>query len=718
MNITPVPKKNAGHGNDTRLPAEPARRGLTAIFALTIFAGAFLLFQVQPLMAKFVLPWFGGSSAVWTTCMLFFQIFLVAGYAYAHATTRFLPVRGQAVLHAALLLTALAALPIVPGAQWKPAPGDTPVWRILELLTVCLGLPYFVLSSTGPLLQAWFARLRPAAQPYRLYALSNAASLLALLSYPFVVEPSFTRRTQAGAWAWSFGIFAVSCGGCAWLLWKNNPKNEAAPDKRAEAAVPDRTATDKALWFLLPLCGSVLLLATTNKLCLDVASFPFLWVLPLSVYLLTFILCFDRPAWYARKFFMLLLVPALALMCYALLRGSAMNLIPQAAISCGTLFIGCMVCHGEVYRLKPPKRSLTAFYLSIAAGGAVGGAFVAVVAPLVFRSYAEMNWGLWLLALLVVLVCGRERLGWTIAGHRTPLWPVALVAALALGTVLLLQSKYTTRYAVAMSRNFYAASRVNEFNRDIPELHAYQFVNGTIDHGLQFLDPVRAARPVTYYHELSGVGLALKGLSARPNLRVGIVGLGTGTLAAYGRSGDTFRFYEINPDVVTMAGTWFSYLRQSKARVEIVPGDARLSLEREPPQNFDLLVLDAFSSDAVPVHLLTKEAFDTYARHLKPGGVIAVNVSNVNLDLIPVVTGDMEHLNMDMVYIHWTKDPMPFGFHSSGWLLMTHDRVFLESPAIFSHTQRPDSPLASETITWTDDHASVFRILKRRWGSP
>src|ERR1043166_4618174 len=385
------------------------------IFAATIFLGAFLLFQVQPLMAKFILPWFGGGPGVWTTCLLFFQAALLAGYAYAHTASRFLPVRAQAATHAALLVAALLFLPIVPGMHWKPAADTDPTWRILLLLTVCLGLPYLTLASTGPLLQAWFSRLHSGVTPYRLYALSNAGSLLALLTYPLVFERVLTRKTQAGLWTGGFGLFVFLCAACAWQLWRA-PADTTAPARRRVGPPPPANedhppaAALKAWWFALPACGSVLLLATTNKLCLDVAAVPFLWILPLGLYLLTFILCFDRPAWYARKVFTLLLFPLLALLCYTLSQGPSASLWLQVAVYGGNLFAGCMICHGELYRLKPAPRFLTSFYLFIAAGGAAGGVFVGIVAPLVFHSYAELNLGFCLLAALVLGIHFRVRI--------------------------------------------------------------------------------------------------------------------------------------------------------------------------------------------------------------------------------------------------------------------------------------------------------------------
>lgn len=704
------------------------------LFALTIFAGAFLLFQVQPLIAKFILPWFGGGAAVWTICMLFFQVFLLAGYTYAHITSRYLAPRKQAALHTILLLVALAFLPIVPGTQWKPGPADDPTWHILLLLTASLGLPYFVLSATGPLLQAWFSRLHPGVSPYRLYALSNVGSLLALVSYPFAVEPMFTRQTQAVIWALGFGSFALLCGACAWLVWNQNAKKEGRKTVNRKGArqenerkrklqlsietpgEPENESTGatsayvKLLWFLLPACGSVLLLATTNKLCQDVAAIPFLWVLPLSLYLITFILSFDQPRWYARRTFTLLLVPMLGLVCYALFQECSLSLLSQVAIYCGASFVCCMVCHGEVYRLRPSPRFLTSFYLSIAAGGAAGGAFVAVVAPLVFRSYAELHTGVGLLAALVTVVHWRERSGWSISGKFIPAWTLAAAGSAALVFALFLQVRQNSKDTLFISRNFYGMLRVSPIEPDDPVYHAKKLTNGHIHHGLQFVDAAKSRMPTSYYHELSGVGLALEYLPVQTNRRVGVIGLGVGTLAAYARAGDTFRFYDINPQVRQVAESQFTYLQQAEGHVEVVMGDARLALENESPQQFDLLVLDAFSSDAIPAHLLTREAFEVYLRHLKPGGVIAVHITNRHLNLLPVTMGLAAHFGFGAREVAWVDTPALWWNSSSRWALLSRNLEFLNNKRIMSASQPPNP----KTLLWTDDYTSLIPIMKWR----
>jgi len=753
-----------------------------AAYALTIFTGAFLLFQVQPLIGKYILPWFGGGPGVWTTCMLFFQVLLLGGYAYAHFTTRWLKPRTQTVVHLALLAAALALLPITPGDAWKPQGVDNPTLRILVLLAVSIGLPYFVLSATGPLIQHWFSRARPDQSPYRLYALSNVGSLLALISYPFLFETEFTRRTQAALWGWGLLVYVVCCAVCALRVWKANRAVESAPSTpslqhsaaSSPSLNPQPSTLNHFLWLLFPACASVLLLAVTNKLCQDVAVIPFLWVVPLAIYLLSFIICFDSPRWYQRLPFTLALVAALAGLCWALFNASDQSLLRQVAIYCGGLFICCMVCHGELYRLRPDPRYLTGFYLMIAAGGALGGFFVAVIAPLIFTDYYELHWGLFFCGLLFVLVCIADRaesatrkewrwlacllmlvvfggLDWALSklpehsdsmsrgsanGIRVGMWTVlALLVAswvgrgkfkhfrywrfvtcawlslgvVGLGLVLWKEARASASERVFQCRNFYGVLTVSEYDQYDPEWHYYLLQHGRITHGLQFTDPERATMPVSYYGPDSGIALGVDALPPGPR-RIGVVGLGTGTLAAFGRGGDSLRFYEINPQVEGVANSWFSYLSKCLGEVEVIRGDARLSLEREPPQHFDLLALDAFSSDAIPVHLLTKEAFEVYERHLKTNGVIAVHISNHYLDLEPVVRNLAHYFGYQLALIDYEENDEEWWFYGSTWALLSRNERLMNSPAIRSAASSAATNAVSIPL-WTDDFASLFQIL-------
>jgi spermidine synthase len=714
---------------DWQAAREVARLRRMLAYAVTIFTGAFLLFQVQPLIGKYILPWFGGGPGVWTTCMLFFQMLLLGGYAYAHYSTRWLRPRRQALLHLVLLAAALALLPITPSDAWKPRGAGNPTLQILALLAVSIGLPYFVLSATGPLVQHWFSRSKPGVSPYRLYALSNIGSLLALVSYPFYFETHFTRHTQAGLWAWGLVAYTMACGFCAVRIWKSkvqspssaecgvrssedgmqNDSNDATLHAPRSTLLASRSPLpaplDRVLWLLLPACASVLLLATTNKICQDVAVIPFLWVLPLALYLLSFIICFDSPRWYKRLPFGLALAVALGVTCWVLFQQN--QAIDAFVIG---LFICCMVCHGELYRLKPDPQSLTGYYLMIAAGGALGGLFVAVIASLMFTDYFELHWGLLLCGLLFLVVGFRSarpsRFSW-LRRAACGLWAAGVVAlAFALWT----QAHKAGNVRVSRERNFYGVLTVFKYNAS--DRQFLELMHGKTEHGLQFLDPVLAAWPTAYYNEGSGVGRALNALPAGKR-RVGLIGLGAGTLAAYAQPGDYFHFYEINPDVLRLANSPFTYLSQCKGKVDVVLGDARLSLEREPPQQFDLLVLDAFSSDAIPVHLLTEQAFAVYERHIKTNGIIAFHISNGHLNLEPVVMNLARRFNYDWALVEYNPPRDQWWNQLSTWVLLSRNEELLNLPAIRECT-RPAQVATGSVPLWTDDFASLFQIIRWR----
>ncbi|MES2692167.1 MAG: fused MFS/spermidine synthase [Verrucomicrobiota bacterium] len=732
-------------------------------FALTIFTGAFLLFQVQPLIGKYILPWFGGSPGVWTTCMLFFQLLLLGGYAYAHALGRFKP-RTQVIVHLVLLAAALATLPITPSDSWKPATGADPTWRILALLTMSLGLPYLVISATGPLMQEWFRRTTPGISPYRLYALSNVGSLLALVSYPFYFETALTRHAQAQFWSWGMALYALCCGDCAWRLWKHvAPEVVRAEARSEEAVVPPPTFAQRTLWLCLPACASILLLAVTNKLCLDVAPTPFLWVVPLGLYLLTFIISFDSPRWYSRFYYTLALAAAMIAVCIALFQGADMGIIRQIVIYSSTLFVGCMICHGELYQLRPHPKHLTSFYLMIAAGGAIGGLFVALVAPAIFNNYYETHLSLALAVLLLVVISMRGKaalvsqrwcllflllaaaglfglarwvhwgaaLGLAVAGvlawwlqrqrEASSRWH-ALTCGLmgaafcALVVVLGMQIRDASRGALLSARNFYGVLSIFEYEKERPESHYYLLLHGRITHGLQFASESRAREITSYFGPRSGLGLTLRNFPRQQNQRVGLLGLGVGTVTAYGKSGDYYRVYEINPQVKDIAEKPFSYIANCDAKVELVMGDGRLSMENEPPQAFDILIMDAFSSDAVPVHLLTKEAFEIYQRHLKPDGAILVNISNRYLDLRPVVENAARAFGYQSHHINneegdEQEESGSWWLYGSAWMVLSKNEQFMKNYEMMRASSPPVAAQKNIPL-WTDDYASMFPILQ------
>jgi SAM-dependent methyltransferase len=680
------------------------------LYALTILVSAFLLFQVQPVIAKIILPWFGGSAAVWTTCLVFFQVVLLLGYLYAHALTRYLRPRAQAILHTALLAASLVALPVYPGEAWKPSGAEDPGFRILLLLVVTVGLPYFLLSTTGPLIQAWYARRFQGAMPYRLYALSNAGSMFALLSYPVLFEPVWTTRQQSLGWSVAYAGFALLC---AWTALRSRHGALAGPNETGatDAAASPPTARLYFFWLALPACASLLLLAVTNHLSQNVAAIPFLWVLPLSLYLLTFILCFKRRAWYWRNPFLQLLVVALGGMAYALsddFENTTIKIvIPLFAAG---LFVCCMVCHGELARLKPDPRYLTSYYVMISVGGALGGVIVGLVAPRVFSGYYELQAGLVVCAALAAAVLRADPdLRW-FRSWKQPAPIAAVLVTLGMVGYLGWQVRLAVHDSRVKVRNFYGGLRVKDSGAASDPASSRTLTHGTINHGEQFLNPARRNEPTTYYGPHSGVGVAILAEQRRGALRVGVIGLGTGTLACYGRPGDYYRFYEINPLVIRLARTEFSFLAGSKGRVEVELGDARLSLEREAPSAFDVLAVDAFSSDSIPVHLLTREAFQLYFRHLKPDGVLAVHVSNRYLDLQPVVKMEAEALRKTVRMVEIEDDEEEPELFGSTWMLVAGDERFWNRPEVSEAVQPADSK--KNPRLWTDDYSNLFQILK------
>ncbi len=667
------------------------------LYAATNFLSSFLLFLVQPLIARLILPWFGGSAAVWTTCMLFFQALLLAGYAYAHFLVR-RSSRWEPVIHSALLIVALATLPIAPNEVWKPAGTEEPVSWILLVLGASVGLPYFLLAANSPLLQAWFARARPNQNPYRLFAVSNFGSLVALLGYPFLLEPYLGGAGQVSLWSWLFAGFAVLCAAVAWLT----PKvSVPVPQSAAESVAAGKSPY--WLWIALAATGSVLLLAVTNHLTQNVAAVPLLWLVPLTIYLLSFIITFESEGWYRPEYLCYVLLAAIGLMGYMLVETDfQFELGVQLAVFLPGLFLACLFCHGELYRLRPAPSRLTAFYLAVSAGGALGGLLVAVVAPLTLRGYHELGIGLVALALLAALRFA------SITGVAR--WGSLLVLLGVAGCAAYDGFRYQRDVRVS-TRSFYGVLRVKEYGIPGSEAHLRRLVHGAIMHGEQYMHDKFRRELTTYYHQDSGIGAAIRSVGGRP-ARVGVIGLGTGTIAAYGRTGDLYRFYDIDARVMQIALHEFTYLGDSAAKIELALGDARLTLEREAPRGFDVLAVDAFSSDAIPVHLITREALGVYLKHVKPDGIVAFHVSNRFLDLIPVVARLAQEHGAHAVLVR--DDPDEEDDHKrsrSDWVLVSRDPAALKRPEIVERgasapEQRP------EWRTWTDDYSNLIQILK------
>lgn len=661
--------------------------------AATIFFSSFLLFLVQPLIAKQILPWFGGAASVWATCLVFFQSALLAGYAYAHSTTRLLAPRRQSALHLALLAASLLILPIVPGTRWQPGAESEPALLILGLLIATIGLPYFLLSTTSPLVQVWFWRSSGNPVPYRLFALSNLASLLALLSYPVLVEPFFSLALQAKAWSVAYAAFAALCAVTAWRSTSGSMR-AAAPEQEPQSEPPPPSRA--LLWIVLAAAGSCLLLAVTSHLTQNLASIPFLWVVPLSIYLVTFILCFDHPRWYRRGAYLALvavLTPAMAWY------SDSLELRVAAPLYAAGLFVCCMFCHGELARLRPAPRFLTSFYLMISLGGALGALLVAIGAPKLLPGYYELGIVLTGCAALLFL---RVR-----SGIRAPLLVLGsgLVVILTASLAVLNVRAHLDDTRISV-RNFYGVVRTRDYPAPVPFRVMF---HGAINHGGQFLDPAMEMRPASYFGATSGYGRTFASLDAGPR-RVGVIGLGAGAIAAYARRGDVFRFYEIDPQVVQVAESEFTFLRKSPARTDVILGDGRLSLESEPDQHYDLLAVDAFSGDSIPMHLLTREAMATYVRHLDSEGAIVFQATNRFVDIAPVVARLAAEFGMTAVLVsdsppataHWTS--------RTRQIIVSANRELLEAEPIRSAAVglRPDPSMR----VWTDDFYNLLRILE------
>lgn len=676
-------------------------------YALTIFLSSFLLFQVQPILAKMILPWFGGSAAVWNACMLFFQAALLAGYTYAHLLFAKVPARRAGKIHTGLLALSLLSLPILPGAAWKPTGGENPALQILGLLTATVGLPYFLLSTTGPLLQAWYARQHSGATPYRLFALSNAASLLALLSYPVLVEPRLDAQTQAWVWSGAFALFVLLCARVAWTA-----SGEAPASEETEPAPPAPAWGLRLLWVVLAAVPAILLLTVTTHLTQDVAAIPFLWIVPLVLYLLTFILCFEASRLYWRWFYIPLAAAALFGVAWFAASDSTSLSLPQSIAGyAAAMFVCSMVCHGELASLKPHPRFLTSFYVAVSTGGVLGGLIVGLIAPNYFDAFYEfpLGWVLAGLAGLAAVFYRHQALFSSWRGGAAAIVLVALAGGYA-GWWVQIESAKVRGYR-HVQRNFYGMLRIQDEGDFTDQTRVRQLLNGVINHGQQFLHPFRRKQATTYYCAESGAGQAIATRKDGVAQRVGVIGLGAGTLASYGRTGDEYHFYEINPAVIRYAEGEFTFLGDSPANKQIHLGDARLTLERQRPMGFDVLLVDAFSGDSVPVHLLTAEAFGLYFRHLKPDGILAVHISNKYLNLEPVVAANAGRMGLTALEFSEDRPDSDETCFGTTWVLL------LTSPGLSAHTalapRGKPMPEQADFRPWTDAFSNMWSILRK-----
>jgi len=733
------------------------------LFTITLFLSSTLLFLVQPMVGKMVLPMLGGTPAVWNTCLVFFQATLLAGYLYVHGSTRWLRPRQQALLHITLLVLSLLALPIAIQAGNDPPATGTPIAWLLRILVLTVGIPFFVVSTSGPLLQRWFARTdHPSAgDPYFLSVAGNVGSIIALVAYPALMEPSLRLADQSSLWTAGYGVWVVLTIACYWQVYRQSSRH-SAPDADASSDIlPDAgergrpTWTQRLRWIAWAFVPSSLLLGVTTYLTTDVAAVPLFWIVPLAIYLMTFALVFARRAVLSHALMVRLLPLTVLPLATLVIFDSKLPAAFQSPVHLVTFFLAGMVCHGELARSRPDSRHLTAFYLCMSLGGVLGGLFNALVAPLVFTTVLEYP-------LALVLACAlrprpdgsadtplARRLDFALpvafgllvlammfgfAGGADSKTPLALVCvyivpavvcfsfkhrplrfALGLGALMLASSVYMTAHdgVAYRGRSFFGVHRVLHQ----PEHNTRYLVHGGIIHGGQSLDPARRREPLAYFHPTGPIGQAFntfRGSAAKP--RVAVIGLGIGTLAAYSQPGQAWTFYEIDPTIADLAGDrrYFTYLADSPAQMRIVLGDARVSLAKEPPRSFDLLIVDAFSSDAIPVHLATREAFRLYWQKLDARGVLAFHISNRYIDFAPLL-GDLardaglmclvqDDLRLDNAERAAAKT-------ASRWAIMARsidDLGILASDIRWQPVPRRPAP-----IIWTDDFSNPMGLF--RW---
>ncbi len=685
---------------------------MRAAYTITIFAGALLLFLIQPMIGKRLLPLLGGTPAVWNTCMVFFQVVLLAGYVYAHLLAKLPGVRRQVLVHGLFLGSALVSLPIaLRGAQAPPAVGSPILW-LFAALVASVGLPFFAVSASAPLLQKWFSGTgdRFAGDPYFLYAASNAGSLAGLLAYPLLVEATLPLRAQQLAWSagyLAFGAMAVSSG----VLLVRRPGGAIAQAPGAGTSACGPSPADYLRWTARALVPSGLMLGATQHITTDVAAVPLLWVVPLAIYLLTYILAFSRRRLISSTVASWLLVPIAIGALWGPRHWWDLPISLILGLHLGLLFIASAACHGRLADLRPPPRFLTGYYLAVATGGALGGTFTALVAPAVFESVVEYP----LMIVLAVLLRARPAIG-DLPRHVMRGLHVGLDVAVIVPALLFrpLQSSWPNARIALAERTFFGVHWVAVDDVDGDDSGLIGYCQGSTVHGFQSVHDRR--RPLGYYHDETGIGRLFVQLGADPRLdRVGLVGLGIGTMGAYARPGSHYTFFEIDPAVVGIARDerYFTYLRDMAEPPTIVLGDGRLGLAAEPDGEFGLIVLDAFTSDAVPVHLLTAEAIDLYFRKLAPDGLLAAHVTNRHVDLPLLVAG----LAADRGLEAWewiggadVDEAGHDGRFPTRWFVLARDET--AAAPLLAEPSWMRVPRIEGAPVWTDDFSNLVSLLK------
>lgn len=698
---------------------------VATVFAVTMALAGFLLFQVQPVLAKFILPWFGGSATTWIVCMLFFQVALLAGYAHAYAVTLPFTVPTQAKVQIAILLVSLLLLPITPSDVWKPADASDPTWRIVILLAASVGIPYVVLATTSPLLSRWLARIDPGLHPARFFAASNLGSFVGLLSYPFLFERYLSSQQQTVLWSWAYVVYAILFALCAWMATRQRGDDARESGTTAQGNQPgSQIGGDRlALWILYSLLGSILLLATTNAITQWSAVIPFLWIAPLSLYLLTFVIAFGHQRFYHRTAFTLIFLCLAVAAIWSPAPDSGRDMIVQLALQCATMFFGCMICHAEMVRLQPEPARLPKFYLAISFGGALGGVFVALVAPVIMNDYFEHPLTLVAIGFLGVILIARD--AGLAAAMRAPAAAAATVilAGAAGGAVY---NEMNPDYdLIERVRNFYGVVKISQEDEDDPEDHQILMTQAGVEQGSQWQNPAVKLNPLCAFDEDSGAGIAMmnhikrRGGNPDAPIRVGIIGLGAGMLAAMGKDGDVIRYYEINPAVESLTRRYFTFLRDGKAKSDVLLGDGRLVLERQlaakDPQQFDVLVIDAFRGASPPTHLMTKEAFEIYLAHLAPNGIIAINFELNTFEMAPLHRGMAQLFGLDVRWIETQSEDKDGCEEPISWALYTKDKALFEVERVKKAISEWRDKDTASGIVWTDSSSNLMSILN--WSS-
>ena len=683
---------------------------------IAIFLSSFLLFQVQPILAKMALPLFGGGGAIWTACMLFFQLFLLLGYLYSHCLSKLTNLNHQVLIHSVLIGASLLLLPITPFASNLSLGWQAPQFEIMFFLLLGIGFPYFILSSTAPLIQKWYSVIPQNNTPYRLYSLSNLGSLLALLSYPLLIEPAMTTQLQTKIWSVGYGVFALLMLFTAYRLFGKHVEQAKPEDISAATSAATKTGFGTLLlWLLFSATSVILMVSTTNAMTQNIPPTPFLWILPLCIYLLTYIICFNNDKWYVRRYWLLCFgccSLAAILMFYT---GSQFNIVAQVVVYAMILFFACMLCHGELARLKPDPNKLTLFYLIIAVGGLMGSIFTSIVAERIFTQYYEFPVGIALVYLLFIVTLRKEKADNVLV--EAPLkqnyyLTLAGIAGLVVFGLYFLQlNDLYYKNDVHNSRNFYGTLSVKDLSNSGEPTRV--LFDGATSHGTQSLSPASKNTPTSYYRFNTGVALALQHGGADKPKKVAIIGLGTGTLASYGQSADDYVFYELNPNVARAANDYFSYLADSKANVTVRLGDARVTLQNElqqlGSQQYQVMVVDAFSSDSIPVHLLTLEAFQLYWQHLTEQGMLVLHITNTHLDLLPLVATLAESSGKKMFHFYSASDDD--AKHTAEWVVVTNNDDFINNKDIL-YKATYFTLKKEQSILWTEEYSNLMSVIK------